>query len=700
MKIKRMYLITAFTVLFALIYTVSCSIETLLNITKNPGSINFPKWDLKFDIPVLEKSVNLGELLDPESELGKELLRMEDASFDRVDIEEISPGGKYYYPDYNNFGLKEGDYIVNFELNFPGTDELLSQGGLDTSLDSFFNNNLIFTFNSPFWPLPVDQDLTLNPGDLAYFDLSSVLMDINGDGSSDVDILGVSSEDASLTLKVWVEKDGAPIVPSADNVSITNIKFEGTEYVFDPPVVESDGLLFTSSNFLRSDTTPPYYVDFAGDASHDKTKINFEGLSLSLKSGGLPEFGNFKLKIEAIINYGANYKVVGNLYPMNFELGVHPVDISMLDTKVDPSSDGMEILLSHFISSLSLENAAIYLTATNTLPLSIDITSMFDQTTDAGINPPWAPVPIGSTGNGGIISYFDLTGDPTTDNFEILSFDTPTNVVIQGWNSGVPAVTQVVMYSGNSNMGDPFIEKIFVGENLRRPRGLFFINNFDTVGLQDVEIGMFQNGGGLTMQAGLFIPMSIKVGARRDGVDILESMGFTDFPLTGDMFKQGTDQIPLDDIKEIGFRINFTNHLPVGVNLQFVFYSDVTDDAGNIIDTDMVYLMNSTDNSVDILYGNLTPGLNGEYYIGSDSISEFVLSIGENFKYVNSTGEHIYDGSFLSFLKERNSLKMKLKIALLPTVDALGNQVSVRVSDDNYFSVKVDVLGIISAKLK
>lgn len=700
MKIKRMYLITAFTVLFALIYTVSCSIETLLNITKNPGSINFPKWDLKFDIPVLEKSVNLGELLDPESELGKELLRMEDASFDRVDIEEISPGGKYYYPDYNNFGLKEGDYIVNFELNFPGTDELLSQGGLDTSLDSFFNNNLIFTFNSPVWPLPVDQDLTLNPGDLAYFDLSSVLMDINGDGSSDVDILGVSSEDASLTLKVWVEKDGAPIVPSADNVSITNIKFEGTEYVFDPPVVESDGLLFTSSNFLRSDTTPPYYVDFAGDASHDKTKINFEGLSLSLKSGGLPEFGNFKLKIEAIINYGANYKVVGNLYPMNFELGVHPVDISMLDTKVDPSSDGMEILLSHFISSLSLENAAIYLTATNTLPLSIDITSMFDQTTDAGINPPWAPVPIGSTGNGGIISYFDLTGDPTTDSFEILSFDTPTNVVIQGWNSGVPAVTQVVMYSGNSNMEDPFIEKIFVGENLRRPRGLFFINNFDTVGLQDVEIGMFQNGGGLTMQAGLFIPMSIKVGARRDGVDILESMGFTDFPLTGDMFKQGTDQIPLDDIKEIGFRINFTNHLPVGVNLQFVFYSDVTDDAGNIIDTDMVYLMNSTDNSVDILYGNLTPGLNGEYYIGSDSISEFVLSIGENFKYVNSTGEHIYDGSFLSFLKERNSLKMKLKIALLPTVDALGNQVSVRVSDDNYFSVKVDVLGIISAKLK
>ncbi|HPO51101.1 MAG TPA: hypothetical protein PLO89_12315, partial [Spirochaetota bacterium] len=169
-----------------------------------------------------------------------------------------------------------------------------------------------------------------------------------------------------------------------------------------------------------------------------------------------------------------------------------------------------EILLSHFISSLSLENAAIYLTATNTLPLSIDITSMFDQTTDAGINPPWAPVPIGSTENGGIISYFDLTGDPTTDSFEILSFDSPTNVVIQGWNSGDPAVTQVVMYSGNSNMGDPFIEKIFVGENLRRPRGLFFINNFDTVGLQDVEIGMFQNGGGLTMQAGLFIPMSIK----------------------------------------------------------------------------------------------------------------------------------------------------------------------------------------------
>lgn len=700
MKIKRFFLITIIFIIFSLIIASGCAIQTLLNITKNPGSINFPKWDLKFDIPILEKTVNLGELLDPESELGKELLRMEDASFDRVDIEEISPGGKYYYPNYNNFGLKEGDYIVNFELNFPGTDELLSQGGLDASIDSFFNNNLIYTIDSPVWPFPVDQNLTLNPGDLAYFDLSSVLMDINGDGSSDVDIKGISSEDASLTLRVWVEKDGAPIVPSPDNVSITNIEFEGVEYVFDPPAVESDGLLFTSSNFLRSDSIPPYFVDFAGDASHDKTKINFEGLSLSLKSGGIPEFGNFKLKIEAIINYGAKYKIVGSIYPMNFELGVHPVDISMLDTKVDPSSDGMEILLSHFISSLSLENAAIYLTATSTLPLSIDITSMFDQTTDAGINPPWAPVPIGSTGNGGIISYFDLTGDPTTDSYEILSFDTPTNVVIQGWNSGDPAVTQVVMYSGNSNMGDPFIEKMFVGENLRRPRGLFFINNFDTVGLQDVEIGMFQNGGGLTMQAGLFIPMSLKVGAKRDGVDILESIGFTDFPLTGDMFKQGTDQIPLDDIKEIGFRINFTNHLPVGVNIQFIFYSDVTDDAGNIIDTDMVYLMNNTDNSVDILYGNLTPGLNGEYYIGSDSISEFVLSIGENFKYTNSTGEHIYNGSFLSFLKERNSLKMKLKIALLPTLDSLGNQVSVRVSDDNYFSVKVDALGIISAKLK
>ncbi|HRU44047.1 MAG TPA: hypothetical protein P5322_05930 [Spirochaetota bacterium] len=700
MNIKRAYLITTFTVLFALIYTLSCSIETLLNITKNPDSINFPKWDLKFDIPILEKTVNLGELLDPESEIGKEMLRMKDASFDRVDIEEISPGGKYYYPDYNNFGLKEGDYIINFELNFPGTDELLSKGGLDTSLDSFFNKNLIFTFDSPFWPLPVDKDLILDPGDLANFDLSSVLMDINGDGSSDVDICGIISEDASLTLRVWVEKDGATIVPSTSEVSINNIKFEGMEYVFDPPVVGADGLLFSSSNFLSPDTTPPYYVDFAGDASHDKTKINFEGLSLSLKSGGIPKSGNFKLKIEAIINYGAKYKIVGNIYPMNFELGVHPVDISKLDTKVDPSSDGVEILLSHFISSLSLDNAAIYLKAINTLPLSIDITSMFDQTTDAVINPPFAPVPIGSTGNGGIISYFDLTGDPTTDSFEILSFDDPQNVIIKGWSGGEPAVTQVVLYPGNSNMGDSFIEKIFVGEDLRRPRGLFFINNFDTVGLQDVEVGMFQNGGGLTMQAGLFIPISIKVGARRDGVDILESIGFTDFPLTGDMFKQGTDQIPLDDIKEIGFRIKFTNHLPVGVNLQFIFYSDVTDASGNIIDTDTVFLMNNADNSADILYGNLTLGLNGEYYIGSDLISEFVLGIRENFKYVNSTGEHIYDGSFLSFLKERNSLKMKLKIALLPTIDSLGNQVSVRVSDDNYFSVKVDALGMISAKLK
>ena len=689
MNSKSRNLFLLITALIFAIARLNCSSGSLVKMIENKDEITFPEWNLSVNVPLMEKTIRLSEMLEPNSILGEAISSMKDASFDRVNAEDIILGGKYYYPECNNFGLRVGDYVINYRVTFPGSANLMSQGGLDTSVDAHFDSNYIYSVNVPIWPVPINQNLNPGLGDLNFVDLSSLNLDINGDSSSDIYVLGAVSEGASLSLRVWLENNGDTVVPDSDTIAINSLRIEGVDYIFNSPVTRTDGLYFEASNFLRPDSTPAYYIDFGGDPANDYTKLNFEVLSITLRQKTPTRYNNCVLKIEAIMNFGDDYKLIGDIYPMRFELGVQPVDISNLDTTVDADKDGVAKLLAHFVSSLSLENAAIYFNAQNTLPLSIDITDFFDNVIDATIDPPQVPTPLSANQNGGIISYFDLTGDSDTDTYELLSFDNPQSVIIEGWTGGAPNETKTVLYSGNSNMGNPFIEKAISGDYLRRPKGLFFINNFETLAMSAVEIGMLSQGGGLTLQSGLIIPMSIKVLSYREGEDILDAMGFSD--LSTSFFNDIPNAFPLKDIDDVVFRINFTNHLPVGVNLLFC----ITDPSSD----EIVYLQNGDDLSADIIYGNLFLGDNGEYYVGENSISDFVLGVKKDFKYYISGIENIYDGSFYSYLKQKNNIKMQLRISLKPTNDKNGNPISVRISDDNYFTVKVGLVGRTTWKL-
>lgn len=671
-----------FTIL-SVIFISNCAIDSLINIINNQDKIKPPTWDITFRLPLMTHYIKTSSLVEPDSFIFSHIESSSDATFDKVKEEDLQPNGKYYYPEFNNFALQPGDYVIRYEKEFPGSSNFLNTS-LDNSIDDYFDANFIYSLLCPLWPVSSTVTMNVSEDSLTSIDLSGLSLDLNEDGSRDITLKGIESQHAKISLRIYLDDSGIVRVPSSSSISVNYLKIEGVDYHFGTPSVTSNGLIYTSTDFLKP---PSYYLDFGGDPSNDYSKINIQNFNFTLNNG-TTQYTNCTLKVEASIDFGSNYRLKADIFPMNFTLGVQPIDINELDPTVDPNKSAQDKLAAYFISTLSMEKSAIVFDSVNTLPLSINMTDLFDNTTDSTISPPTLPSIISANENGGIVSYFDSNGDFTSDYYELLSFSTPTSVIIPAWTNGDPVKKRTILYSNNSNM-DPFIEQTFSGV-LRRPRGMFIIHNITVDGTTDAYLGILSQTGGIYMKVGLYIPISSKVLSDKEGIELLEAIAFNEISSS----TLSLDNWPVEDIEQFGVEIKVDNKLPLPMQLKFRFYSDST------TDNYTVYLTDSTNRDyINILAGNYEKGANGEYYVGSNKVSESILSLKKGFTYYKDNTLDQYNGSFYDFFKEKKILKMGIDFKLLETKGPDGQPVSVRFSDNNYINITVNLVGLGTIKL-
>jgi hypothetical protein len=696
--------------LFAILMTVltNCSIQNIMALAN--GDLKFPKWDIAFNLPVMQKTISMDQMFQPEEILGQYLSDLSDATFYEVVAADLVSGGKYYYPSVSNFGLQPGDYMVEYRVPFPGTDQLIAQGGLDASIDTFFSQPISESIPGLTWLAPVPAVIDLTSADIAPINLSGLSLDVNGDGSSDILMKGIRSQDARIRLTISitdVAAGGATRVPLPSDLTLSHLRIEGTDYHFGAPTSTAAGLVYESTDFLSGSGD---FLDFAGDPGANLGQLNIEQLLLTINTDVIPRYVGCTLNIDAAFDFGDDYRVFGDIYPMNFNLGVQPVDTSFLDAFVPSGATAEELLLSQLISSISLDDSAMMFRYTNSLPLSINMNNLFDDIiADVGPPaPPLEPAPIADNQNGGLFAYFDLTGDDgLTDFSQHLQTEDGSgnyvapNVVIPAWSVGNPEVKgNNIFYQTNSNY-PTFIQRT-VGTDLRRPETLYFVNNFSTGGISNQDIGIFAQGGGVTIEAGLYIPFALKVLGNREGVDILEAQGFDDFPITQNLMNESW--FAVEDIHEFGIDIYTDNQMPVGLTIDFQLIADASTDQEKIIS-----LRSNLDNkTITLESGQYAQAANGEYYVTSNTVTSTQMTIGKGFLYDTSTDNDLVwqDASgdpetFLHFLQNgtTSDLKMKMHLSLLETADPNdpSQAVTVRFSSDNYLTIRLGFAGLMTS---
>ena len=141
---KKYFILYISLCLFALsLITVmsGCAIQSIINAAQSAATNGIkPKWDVDLNVPILSKSVSLRDVFEDGSIVSDMLSGMQGASFDPVTAEDLAEGGKYYYPDENCFGLRQGDYVINYKIDFPGTENMLNGTINDSMIDQFINN--------------------------------------------------------------------------------------------------------------------------------------------------------------------------------------------------------------------------------------------------------------------------------------------------------------------------------------------------------------------------------------------------------------------------------------------------------------------------------------------------------------------------------------------------------------------------------
>lgn len=735
-----LYISLCFFTLSLITVMSGCAIQSMINAvnTVSQGGFKPPKWDLDMDVSVISKTMSLKDLLDPDTAFGSMFASMSaDSSFDKVTAADLQEGGKYYYPDVNNFGLREGDFVINYPIPFPGTQNMLN-GQLSNEMIEQFTDKIVYNLSSlPAWPLPTTVPVTITKdsptpggigtgtGNMFSVDID-LTIDINGDGTKDVTLKGIESSAARMSLNFTIEKYNnstnavvSTFAPTLSQIEMSSVTIENITYLFEEGVrTESGdniGLRFKAKDFItNSDGDHTLWFNGTGSDANDYSTLDVDGFSFTLKGDSAAALASnspgysYRLNIKVDMSFGENYNIVCALGEMVFDLGTTATDLSMLD--VFESTDDMDNLASYFISNLSFKNAGIYLTAESTLPMDINLSPLFDDDTgDITISPPAIPSMPQNDGEGAIISYFSKN-DPNNepDDYVLLQFE-GTNLnelaTIQKIDrtSDAASKTKLALYRSNSNFDD-FIEWEDPNEHkFRRPRSMHFCNYFATLANPDTHIGVRDSLGGLSIQAGLILPISISVLSDKDPMDLMGAFGMAESiqELSG-LLSSGSE-VPISDLKNIGFRITCDNYLPLGVGMQFMITNDLSADnlqeVISLVENDTAVL----DHGDLIQFTDTNGHKTDDYYISSSQQTAFVAAIGDHFKYktvrLDNPSEDVstdlvYDGSFGDYLKSRKNLKIAVKLKILESeTDDNGEHIAVRLREDNSLTLKVDIIG-------
>ncbi|HPO48728.1 MAG TPA: hypothetical protein PLO89_00240, partial [Spirochaetota bacterium] len=465
---------------YLFIFLSGCSLQKIIDIAE--GKASNPRWDIEVDLDVASANLTPDALIFESVDINATLREIGiNALFEKVTEDN--------YPAMKELGFNKGDYYLKYSLPIE-VPEGLFQSDIDTQISDITNNERReYAYGCPVFPIyplnfyelfhgkkniglyrwPIeqeymtfsvtnnlatydtseDQDIVrkvLNVVGLrlpllplnACFDMNLKLdFDVNKDNSADINFRGLylgSESKVSLIVSLYEGSTPRNQYLNEKDIIIEDISVEGKKYNFKYATRTNDSspLIYESTDFKES------VFDLGGDSAKDYTKLNFGSIKFTLRGGDSPERNilgptatPLYVKIIARIDFGKDYSLLCDLYPMTFNLGVAEApDLGKFTEFIDKNpnvSDPKEKIINTLSSALSLNNVGFVIDMTNDFILPLDITALFDAKTTYNINPSTKePYDTGvSPPNGGFISYFDIDKDGSYDKFVPLSYPDP-----------------------------------------------------------------------------------------------------------------------------------------------------------------------------------------------------------------------------------------------------------------------------------
>ena len=271
-----------------MLLTVSCVVDRLNNVLSNGvDNMATPSWDVKFDVPIGEVKAQL-------SKIGEVKSMLEGLKF--TDDEKVD-GGE--------------DALIHVKINEMTLDS--KDLTVDVNVSEALGSDSVLT-----WPLPIGCVKSPKTDDTS---IPVIKLDLDGNGSQDLMLSSLKSNDGSLKIKVKMElqklsgewrdatkddffdEEGKPYI-AIEDVQVGEEKYAiqiGDKYFsFKPGVYDasSDELVFETADFLNDYKNPimPFGAwvwdvtnddwSYEADGSHKLSKTEFE-YRVSIPKGAL-----------------------------------------------------------------------------------------------------------------------------------------------------------------------------------------------------------------------------------------------------------------------------------------------------------------------------------------------------------------------------------------------------------------------------
>lgn len=680
-KDRKIYIKVLAVSLLGLLFFVGCVIQDITDLASNPGSVN-PKWDIGFRAPLMNDTMTLGSLFDIEKMISG------DSTDDTITLTTNDDGQyvityKMALPDLGEFGnnidveseVRNSVTGSNFEFKTP-----------DIAVPSSLS--ILFPGIASVWPIPVVGGITeISYGQDSAMGLDNTVdalqttidlsadVDLNNDGSDDIDLNGVALTSSYMQIKFELFEVGnavaRPYLQSGD-ISISSFEIEGVNYNFtEDPSSDASALIYKTADIST--------VYFDGDdlGNDDKLDIGNFGFSIACSDDGTRQQTSatgyyFKISAEMVIN--GSIQIIGVIYDIPFNLGINPLEgisdiTDILGGDASGDSDDEFVRLQNDIkSSISLQDVSMKIDATNDFPFNISLAKLFDASTNYIVSLPSDPTedPVVTDHNGGIISYFDKDDDGISDYYKVLNPDTTSDLII---NPG----SESIMMTGLGQYFQDVTTDLTGDEMFVVVDNMYFGSTVDIKGTSGqnttLDLSVFSQQNPLTLSAEVTMPIAIKFFDNNDNYELLDKeMAGEEFEEIADI----TDKVPIGRLKKMGIDLVLRNNFSFGMKLEcnLVINGDASSDPTTIKTI------------------SLTKGVQSIPAGESNSLS---ISLSENFKYLDDTNTEVtYSGDLVALLNDEstNSLSIQLLFGFLPTVGT-----DAKFSDTDGISVYAEAYG-------
>lgn len=211
--------------IFILILTLSsCAIEKITELVSDGREIKTPEWKVDYELPILRKQMSMSDMSDMSENTGFSIKALLE------DLQKKQGGGE----DNDNTNDKA---LIYMKLN---PVEISAESlNIDSKVEELLGNK-----NPLTWPLPIDAFETPNIMETSF---PSIKMDMDGDGTDDLELDRLQSRDGYLKIYAKVE--------ITDSNGRTRDATKEEYFVDDLPVFNISKILISNKEFSFDEAT-------------------------------------------------------------------------------------------------------------------------------------------------------------------------------------------------------------------------------------------------------------------------------------------------------------------------------------------------------------------------------------------------------------------------------------------------------------